>query len=90
MKYKPDNVWDGSNYYGGTLAAMVKLGKSKGYTLVGCDNRGVNAIFIRNDMIENNFVLKNTEELYKPPQFGIKVNGKYTGYKQSSEKMIDV
>ena len=35
------------NYYGASLAAFVKLGKQKGYRLVGCERYGINAFFIR-------------------------------------------
>lgn len=38
-------------YYGMSVAAAEKLGKQKGYTLVGCDMSGVNAFFVRNDLL---------------------------------------
>ncbi|MCC7357352.1 hypothetical protein IT408_02480 [Candidatus Uhrbacteria bacterium] len=39
-------------YYGTSLSAAVKLGKEKGYTFVGCEpTGGVNAFFIRNDVM---------------------------------------
>src|SRR5579863_9823717 len=37
------------NYYGASLSAFVKLGKEKGYRLVGCDRLGYNAFFVRSD-----------------------------------------
>ncbi|MBP8129496.1 MAG: hypothetical protein KA184_07925 [Candidatus Hydrogenedentes bacterium] len=33
-------------YFGASLAALVKLGRAKGYRLIGCDRQGVNAFFI--------------------------------------------
>ena len=36
-------------YEGASLAALHKLGRSKGYDLVGCDSAGVNAFFLRQD-----------------------------------------
>lgn len=38
------------NYFGASLAAFVKLGKKKGYRLVGCERYGFNAFFIRSDI----------------------------------------
>jgi hypothetical protein len=37
-------------YAGASLAALEKLGRRKGYRLVGCENSGVNAFFVRNDL----------------------------------------
>ena len=48
VKYIPNVIWDGkTNYFGASLLALDSLGKSKGYTLVGCDSKGINAFFIR-------------------------------------------
>ena len=38
-------------YYGASLSALVNLGKQKGYTFVGCNNNGVNAFFVRSDLL---------------------------------------
>jgi hypothetical protein len=38
------------NYYGASLAAFVKLGKQKGYRLIGCERYGFNAFFMRSDI----------------------------------------
>lgn len=38
------------NYYGASLAAFAKLGKQKGYRLVGCERFGYNAFFVRSDI----------------------------------------
>ena len=40
------------NYYGASLAAFAKLGKQKGYRLVGCERFGYNAFFVRSDIGE--------------------------------------
>lgn len=90
IKYDPNAQWDGTNYFGASLLALVKLGKKKGYTLIGCENNGVNAFFVRNDLIKNNFVIKNVEEFYKPPRYGKKVNGKFIGHPPSDKLMISV
>ncbi len=40
------------NYYGASLSAFVKLGKQKGYRLVGCERYGYNAFFVRDGIGE--------------------------------------
>lgn len=40
------------NYYGASLTAFAKLGKQKGYRLVGCERYGYNAFFVRSDIGE--------------------------------------
>jgi hypothetical protein len=39
-------------YHGMSLQAAAKLGHSKGYSLVQCDEAGVNAFFVRNDEVD--------------------------------------
>ena len=48
MPYNPEHVWDGTTYYGMSLAAAEKLGKQYGYTLVYL-HAGINAFLLRND-----------------------------------------
>jgi len=40
-----------TDYWGASLSALWKLGQRKGYTLVGCGVTGVNAFFVRNDLV---------------------------------------
>ena len=39
-------------YYGASLSAFVKLGRKKGYRLVGCERYGFNAFFVRSGIGE--------------------------------------
>jgi hypothetical protein len=90
-KYEPNKTWDGTDYYGASLLAYVKLAKKRGYTLVGCDKHGVNAFFIREDLIkEGDFLKKDIQKLYRQPYFGIRVNGRYIGHPPSKKKFISV
>ena len=50
MQENPGHAWDGTNYYGASLASLASLGREKGYTLVCTDSTGVNAFFIRDDL----------------------------------------
>ncbi len=40
-------------YHGASLLALCRLGRGKGYILAGCDSRGVNAFFVREDLAVN-------------------------------------
>jgi hypothetical protein len=42
-------------YSGASLPAFVKLGRKKGYRLVGCQRYGFNAVFLRNDVGQREF-----------------------------------
>jgi hypothetical protein len=46
-----DFRWDGTKYYGASLAAQNKIARSKGYHLVYAN--GVNAFFIKRHLIKN-------------------------------------
>lgn len=42
--------WQGTDYFGASIGALVDLGAQKGYRLVHCDLTGVNAFFVRDDL----------------------------------------
>ena len=44
--YAPDERWDGTEYFGASLAALTDLGRVKGYTLVHTDLTGTNGFFV--------------------------------------------
>jgi hypothetical protein len=47
-----EHRWDQTDYYGASLTSLAILGRQKGYTLVGCDSRGVNAFFLRTELFD--------------------------------------
>jgi hypothetical protein len=51
MPYNPDHVWDESYYHGASLAALRKLGREKGYTLVHTESYAPNAFFVLDSAI---------------------------------------
>jgi hypothetical protein len=55
-------------YFGASLKALVNLGKKKGYSFVGCNKNGVNAFFVRTDIVKDLRVL-TTEEGYVAGNF---------------------
>lgn len=46
MPYDPTHRWQGTDYYGASLAAFADLFSSVGYKLVCCNANGVNAFFV--------------------------------------------
>jgi hypothetical protein len=52
---------------GASLKALEELGAKKGYSLVGCDLCGVNAFFVRNDLLGTHFAEPYTAENHHEP-----------------------
>jgi hypothetical protein len=90
IDYDPKFESDGTSYFGASLLALKRLAKRKGYVLVSCDSRGINAFFVRKELAQGNFWHGSVQNLYRPPKFGTKKDGKYLGYPKSSKKMVVV
>lgn len=70
VPYSPDNRWTGGNYFGASLSALELLGRKKGCTLVGCSLAGINAFFVRDDLVGDKFLSPYTAEThYEPPEY---------------------
>lgn len=71
--YDSQAKWDGTNYFGASLLALSRLGKEKGYSLISTDKKGVNAIFVREDLVPATPpIFKNMNDvtqLYNPPSY---------------------
>lgn len=52
QRYDPGRRWDGTNYFGASLKALEELGTRKGYALVGTGDPGINAFFVRRDLLK--------------------------------------
>ena len=50
--YAPDAAWDGTEYFGASLAALTELGRVKGYALVHADLTGTNAFFVLDEYVD--------------------------------------
>ncbi len=48
-------TWDGSDYYGASIAAIRSLGESKGYRLVHAERSGNNAFLVDEELAEGRF-----------------------------------
>lgn len=66
IQFDVTHAWDGTTYHGATLRAFEKLAKDKEYTLVWAN--GVNAAFIRDDLVSNkgDFTLERIFKSYPP------------------------
>jgi hypothetical protein len=66
--YQPGHIWDGTQTFGASLKAFEQLGAQFGYSLVGCDIIGINAFFVRNDLVGDKFMAPFTAENHYEPQ----------------------
>jgi hypothetical protein len=72
VAHVPAMQWDGGNFYGASLGALEALGREKGYCLVGCSLAGVNAFFVREDLVGDKFCAPFTaENHYEPPRYDL-------------------
>ena len=55
IEYDANAFWDGTDQFGASLTALEILGRRKGYVLVGCTLGGVNAFFVRQDLVGDRF-----------------------------------
>jgi hypothetical protein len=55
------------DYFGASLTALYRLGRHKGYDLIGCDSTGCNAYFMRSDLRAATSLAELTpKEAYQP------------------------
>ena len=71
MAYDPRHRWGDDTYYGASLASLAALGARLGYALVGTDQRGINAFFVRDDLLAAaGFPRRTAAEAYHPNAVG--------------------
>lgn len=71
MQYNPEHRWNYSDYHGASLESLNALARQKGYSLVGCCLAGVNAFFVRDDLMQDHFESLEVADLYNPPRYYI-------------------
>lgn len=70
VHYVANRTWNKTQNFGASLKAFEKLGSQRGYSLVGCDFNGINAFFVRNDLVADKFAEPFTaENHYEPPRY---------------------
>ncbi len=60
MNYNELHIWNGDDYFGASLKFLEK--NIEGYCLVGCNITGVNAFFVREDIVGDHFLRPFTAE----------------------------
>jgi len=75
VPYNSRGGWDGStNFFGASLLTLYKLANKYDYSLVYCENKGVNCFFVSNTLINEKHLnfnnLNNIDELYRQPRYG--------------------
>ncbi|MGF7146458.1 hypothetical protein FHS96_000067 [Sphingomonas zeicaulis] len=69
MPYIPDQMWDGTNWYGGSLKTLENIGRDKNMALVGCDLTGTNGFFVDYDETGDKFRRPfDADTHYEPPR----------------------
>ena len=63
IRYDRDHVWDETLYHGASLAALQKLGREKGYSLVHADGWAPNAFFVLNSELPAGFEERPIEDV---------------------------
>ncbi len=63
MPYDPDHRWDKTMFHGASLAALRKLGREKGYSLVHTDSYAPNAFFVAEELMPGDWVEAPIEAL---------------------------
>jgi hypothetical protein len=70
VPYDPTAMWDSTTRTGASLKALEELGDKMGYALVGCNLTGVNAFFVRKDLLGDHFATPYTaENHYEPSRY---------------------
>ncbi len=73
MEHNPNHRYDGSDYFSCSLKSYEELFLTKGYKLVGCNLLGINAFFVRDDLIKDHFHDDcSAENHYEPERFFLK------------------
>jgi hypothetical protein len=71
MPLTAQQPWDGTDYFGASLGALRPLGAAKGYELVHCDLAGINAFFVRGDLLGDHFPAAS-EVVLRAPNYRLK------------------
>ncbi|HXU04019.1 MAG TPA: hypothetical protein VN903_23825 [Polyangia bacterium] len=76
VPYDGQKWWDHTVNFGASLKAYERLGTEKGYKLVGCNFSGINAFFVRDDLVGEKFAAPYTaENHYEPPRYWMTWSG---------------
>jgi len=72
IKYDPNHIWNGDDYYGSSLHSLNEIFRDNGYTLVSCNSHtGANAFFVQSDFVNDKFsdIPREIIKLYRKPRY---------------------
>ena len=69
IRYDPMFSWASTDYVGASLRALEQLARTKKYTLVHCEQHGVNAFFVANECLPHAFEPQPIEAVYRKPNY---------------------
>jgi hypothetical protein len=75
IPYDEQFCWDGTTYFGSSLQALCALAEHRGYALIACDSRGVNAFFVHADLVAALGEPAQAERVFRPPYYGRHLRG---------------
>ena len=79
MDYDESHTWRKDDCFGASLKFFEVALADKGYHLVGCNISGVNAFFVRHDLVADKFPAPFTAEYhYEPPRYYL--SGYFAGH----------
>lgn len=82
MDYDEKHTWEKDDCFGVSLKFLEVNLEKKGYYLVGCNISGVNAFFVRKDLVSDHFLEPFTaENHYEPPRYYL--SGYFAGHVSS-------
>src|SRR5208337_3954514 len=86
MEYDEDHKWRYDDYFGASLASFNDLFNGYGYTLICCNFSGINAFFIRDDLLHNfNDIPRDISDLFYGPRYYVH---KAYGHKPSPKTVM--
>ncbi len=90
MSYNEQHVWNGTDNFGMSLKFLEERMREKNYALVGCNLFGLNAFFVRRDLLNDQFLAPYTaEQHYETAKYnlGTYSNGHTASYRTLEESM---
>jgi hypothetical protein len=70
MPYNEKANWDGSDFFGASLQSWTKVFAAHQFSLVACNENGVNAYFVRNDLMRGfSDIPTEINKLYRPGHY---------------------
>ncbi|MEO0988198.1 MAG: FkbM family methyltransferase [Cyanobacteria bacterium J06639_14] len=86
MDYDETHTWQKDDCFGASLKFLEVNLEKKGYCLVGCNVSGVNAFFVRKELVSDKFLAPYTAEIhYEPARYYL--SGYFSGHPASYETL---